>query len=130
MDYGAVWVAAIPFVGVLLGLLMRTGLPLLDAILNKMKGTGEWPTFERKYLVPPLAAFLLNLLAFLVTLLTSPGFFGEIGALGFVVAVLVGYGGQGFVRDMQKITGTVSRLTDSEKDKITSTVFPRRNQKD
>lgn len=125
MSLRAVFVAAIPFLAVLLGLLMRTGLPLLDAILARMKNTGEWPVFERKYLIPPLAAFLLNLLAFVVTLLTSPGFFGEIGALGFVVAVLVGYGGQGFVRDMQKIAATVSRLTKDEKSRITGTVFRR-----
>lgn len=62
-----------------------------------------WSACERQYLLPPLAAIALDVLWFVVTLLTQPGYVQEIAGLGFVIAVMAGYGGQGYIRDVQKL---------------------------
>jgi len=98
-----------PFLAVLLGVVLRTVVPFLQKALEQMRDTGEWPVFEPQYLVPPLAMLLLDVMAFCVALVTQPGLAQDISGLGFVVAVAAGYGGQGFVRDVQKFVMVVGR---------------------
>jgi len=97
------WPAAMPFLAVLLGIVLRTLVPFISKALESMQQTGEWPSFERQYLLPPLAAMALDVVWFAVALLTQPGYVGEVRGLGFVIAVAAGYGGQGFIRDVQKL---------------------------
>jgi hypothetical protein len=60
------------------------GLPAVD------KECGEWPTFERQFRVSLVARVGLDLLALTMYLPTTKGAMGEISALGFTAAFLVG----------------------------------------
>lgn len=97
------WPAALPFLAVMLGIVMRTFVPFVEKILVSVRDEGVWPAFEKRFLLPPLAAVALDVLWLGVTMLTQPGYVQEIAGLGFVIAVMAGYGGQGFIRDVQKL---------------------------
>lgn len=98
---------AVPFLAVLLGIMLQVFGPYFVKALRWMEESGEWPVFDVKYLVAPMAAVLLDVLAFAIILLTSPGMFAEIAALEFVLAVLVGYGGTDALKEAEKVLALV-----------------------
>lgn len=102
-------IGAWPFAVVLLGILSRTLGPFFVEAYTKMKETGEWPAFERRFYVPLVGSIGLDLAMFLIYLATNKGAFADISVLGFTAAFLVGYGGAQVVRDGQKLVGVVTR---------------------
>lgn len=101
--------ATLPFAGVLLGIGWGAFVPYLIKALEQIGETGEWLRFERRYWVPPLAAFLIQVVGFTGTLLSFPGAFERVSALGFVAAVALGRGGKEAIRDLQKVYEALRR---------------------
>lgn len=94
--------AAVPFVGVVLGLVYRTFVPFLIERYKVAQETGEYPKFERKFWVPPVATLVIEGLLFVGLAFASPGTLESIAAMGFVAAVAFGMAGQSAIRDVQK----------------------------
>ena len=62
----------IPYLFILAGVVLRTVLPYVRAALFYMRDNADWPKFEPKFWIPPLATFGIDLIAFLLGLLIEP----------------------------------------------------------
>jgi len=94
----------------IVGILLRTVAPYLEAALKQIKETGEIPSFDvRKFWLPPTAAFLLGFLQYGVVALTSPGMMEDLSQMPFFAIILAVYGEQSVVRLAQKFVGTLIR---------------------
>lgn len=98
------------FIASIIGILLRTVAPYIEAALKQIKETGEVPPFDaQKFWLPPTAAFLLGFLQYGILMLTSPGMIEDLALLPFVVIVLAIYGEQSVVRLAQKFVSTLSK---------------------
>jgi len=91
----------IAFGALTLGCALRTLLPYLTTGLQAIAdgGWSAWPKFEAKY----LANFLLAVIAYGITLLTSDGAFEVLASMTFVAAVMLGYAGGDLAREAIKL---------------------------
>ena len=97
------WVILAPFVGILIGIVLRTFYPLYTARMSAIKEGVEPPGFDKQYLLPPLATVALDVGAFAFAAATQPDYLVQFTSLAMIPAIGVGYGLQGFVRETQKL---------------------------
>ena len=88
---------------VLVGVLLRTFLPLIVKNLKLIQAGKPTEKFELKYLFPPAATVALNVLALGLSAITQAGFLEEIAGMAWYSAVLFGVGGQEVLREIQKL---------------------------
>lgn len=93
---------AAPFLVILGGIFLRTVLPFVRAALFYMRDNGDWPKFEKKFWIPPLATFLIDLIAFGLGLLLDPDITKGFYELHWTALVLIGIGGQETAREIQR----------------------------
>ena len=95
----SVW---LPFVLVVVGVILRTFVPLIIKRLQAGQAGQPIPGFEKKYLIPPLCTVGLNLLSIGSVVLTDAGWVGRVIVLDPRTAILMGIGEQEVVRWFQK----------------------------
>lgn len=92
----------LPYVFILLGILLRTGLPYWRAALFYMRDNGDWPKFKPKFWIPPLATFGIDLTACLLGWLVKPEITQGFASLHWTALILLGVGGQETMREIQR----------------------------
>jgi len=96
------WVTLRPFVFVLVGVILRTFVPVIVKAL-KAVARGESPEpWDWRYVWAPLAVIVLDVLAFGLTAVTESGWIESIAQLDWRPAILVGIGGQDALRELLK----------------------------
>jgi hypothetical protein len=96
------WQIAVPYLLILAGIALRTALPFVRAALFYMRDNGDWPKFENKFWIPPLATFLIDLIAFGLGLLLEPEMTKGFYDVHWTALVLIGIGGQEVAREIQR----------------------------
>ena len=92
----------IPYLFILAGIVLRTVLPYVRAALFYMRDNADWPKFEPKFWIPPLATFGIDLIAFLLGLLIEPEITHGFASMHWTALVLIGIGGQEVTREIQR----------------------------
>ena len=95
--------ALVAFGALLLGCAMRTLLPYVIAGFQEWQANKPWPKFEYKY----LGSFGLAVLAYFITLLTSPGTVEALMEMSFVYIVAIAYAGTDISRQLIKGASTI-----------------------
>lgn len=103
------WVAIAPFVGILIGIILRTFYPLYTARMEAIKAGIEPPGFDKQYLLPPLATVALDIGAFAFASVTQAGYIEQFATMAIIPAIGVGYGLQDLVRETQKLVKVLLR---------------------
>lgn len=102
-----VWV---PFLGLLLGKVLRHILPYLTSALETIAEKEDWrawPRFNPSY----LAMFLLGVIGFGVYLAITPGGYAQFITWKFVQAVGLGYSGDDVARQGIKVYDAIRRIS-------------------
>lgn len=82
----------------LLGCALRTLFPYIITGFQEWQSNKPWPKFEYKY----LGSFGLAVVAYALTLLTSPGAFESLLEMSFVYVVALSYAGTDISRQLIK----------------------------
>ena len=93
--------ALTPFGALVLGCALRYLLPYVTTGFQAIRdgGWSAWPKFEPAY----LSGFVLGVLGFVVTFVTSQGAVEALMAMPFTAAVLLGYSGGEAAREVVKL---------------------------
>lgn len=103
------WETISPFVGLLVGAVLRYFVPWIVEGLKRVGEREDWlafPCLSPKY----LSSVVIAVVGFVIAFLTVPGLFEAFCSWGFIPAIALSYSGQALGRDLIKGIGGVKSI--------------------